>query len=52
MTNEEDHAAIHEKLDELQAMLWRVKVLANWILGISIGGWLLWLLDGWIKAMD
>jgi hypothetical protein len=28
MTNEEDHAAIHEKLDELQAMLWRVKVLA------------------------
>ncbi len=52
MTNEEDHAAIHEKLDELQAMLWRVRVLANWILGAVIVGGLLWLLDGLIKAMD
>ena len=52
MTNEEDHAAIHEKLDELQAMLWRVKVLANWILGAVLVAWLLWLLDGLIKAMD
>ena len=49
---DEDIRAIHEKLDELQAMLWRVKVLANWILGAVIVAGLLWLLDGLIKAMD
>ena len=51
MTNEEDHAEVHEKLDELQTMLCRVKVQANWMLGAVIGWWLLWLLE-LFKALD